>query len=90
MGGLDGNPIGGMTLFNGDEKFMKKDTDMFKDDQPISETYKKFITRKKKFDKEFSEKTLINFALNIEFMKNEQKKVEKLVQQAVNSTEKTI
>jgi hypothetical protein len=47
---------------------------------PISIAQQKFIDRKKKFDQDF-EKTLMNFAVNMNFLEQQRKKVSKVVGQ---------
>ena len=45
---------------------------------PISVAQQKFIDRKRKFDQDF-EKTLMNFAVNMNFLEQQRKKVTKVV-----------
>ena len=47
------------------------------------------MDRKTRFDKQFQE-TLTNFAMNIDFMNNQQKKVNELVTKAQKETDSTV
>lgn len=56
---------------------------------PISLAQQKFIDRKRKFDQDF-EKTLMNFAVNMNFLEQQRKKVSKVVNQIDEKNEDAV